>query len=52
VNDFPHRLVTGSFFSWLPHYQPNWDVQQGSAGSGGTGEPVILLRVDASQPRM
>jgi TadE-like protein len=53
VNDFPHRMVTGSFFSWLPHYQPNWDVQQGSAvSSGGIGEPVILLRVDASQPRM
>lgn len=53
VNDFPHRLVTGNFFSWLPHYQPNWDVQRGSAaGSGGAGEAVILLRVDASQPRM
>jgi hypothetical protein len=52
VSRFPHRLVTGSFFSWLPHYEGNWDVEHGSAATGGAaGTPVILVQASGSRPR-
>jgi hypothetical protein len=47
---FPHRLVTGNFFGWLPNYEAKWEVQ---LENGKTEHvPVFLIAVQASQPRM
>jgi Flp pilus assembly protein TadG len=50
VKAFPHRLVTGNFFRWLPNYHAQWKIDAGSEGAGGV--PVLLLAGQAGQPRM